>query len=330
MPKPLKRTLDTRHEARKLALQALFEGSFHKTNLQEAAARIQEDLLISAVDQDLLSTLLCGVEEHVEQIDTLIARCAPEWPFDQLPKLDLNILRIAIFELYVDQSVPPKVAIDEAVELAKEYGTESTSSFVNGALGTVSKLRDKQLDSEAALFIGHFQPPHKGHQQAIRQITSRFPKLLIGILGAEHKNTFEHPLSIKERHELLTDMLSEMSFKLDERDASTPEPKVETSLVDLPDPRHCGGLEWIDALKKLKLSFAAIYTNNTQIAELCRAADYPVFETQLVNTDEYNAEAIKQSIVLGQPWSRSVPVKTERYLRRRKVVERIRNLAVAR
>jgi N utilization substance protein B len=76
---------------------------------------------------------------HLDSIDQTISLCAPEWPIDKLNKVDLAILRLAIFELSVEKSNPPKVIIDEAVELAKTYGTETTSKFVNGVLGSVLK-----------------------------------------------------------------------------------------------------------------------------------------------------------------------------------------------
>ena len=89
--------------------------------------------------QNVLTALLVSsVLEHREQLDALIRRYAPEWPLDQIAILDRNILRIAIFELLVDDTVPVKVAINEAVELAKTFGAESTPRFINGVLGTLA------------------------------------------------------------------------------------------------------------------------------------------------------------------------------------------------
>jgi N utilization substance protein B len=76
--------------------------------------------------------------EHKTRINTLISRYAPEWPLDQIAVIDRNILRIAIYELIVDPAIPVKVAINEAVELAKTFGSESTPRFVNGVLGTMT------------------------------------------------------------------------------------------------------------------------------------------------------------------------------------------------
>ena len=81
--------------------------------------------------------MVCGVVENKNHLDEIIIETAPEWPIEQIAKIDLIILRIAIFELLIAQNVPPKVAIDEAVELAKEFGSDSSGKFVNGVLGTV-------------------------------------------------------------------------------------------------------------------------------------------------------------------------------------------------
>lgn len=76
---------------------------------------------------------------HSEEIDNKIKIAAPEFPIDKINKVDLAILRLAIYELLIDKSQPPKVIIDEAIELAKEYGGESSPGFINGALGKAIK-----------------------------------------------------------------------------------------------------------------------------------------------------------------------------------------------
>ena len=90
---------------------------------------------------DLILTLFLvkGVTENLDTLDGIIEKCAPERPIAQIAKIDLEILRLAVFELYIARNVPPKVSIDEAVELAKEFGGENSSRFVNGVLGTVVK-----------------------------------------------------------------------------------------------------------------------------------------------------------------------------------------------
>ncbi|OGY23428.1 MAG: transcription antitermination factor NusB [Candidatus Woykebacteria bacterium RBG_13_40_15] len=138
---------DPRHQARILALQSLFEWSFNSIDIKEIIRRNLEDLALQnqskeaapEVDSDLANFLIKGSTENLDTIDKIIESCASEWPISQIAKVDLEILRIAIFELYIARNSPPKVAIDEAVELAKEFGGENSSKFVNGVLGTVVK-----------------------------------------------------------------------------------------------------------------------------------------------------------------------------------------------
>jgi len=118
-------------------MATLFSWSFLSQNLSQTLQDVAKVLGIEDYDSELASFLIRGVTENRQALDEAIAETAPEWPISQIAKVDLAILRIAIFELLVAQNVPPKVAIDEAVELAKEFGSESSSKFVNGVLGTV-------------------------------------------------------------------------------------------------------------------------------------------------------------------------------------------------
>lgn len=143
----MKQKLDPRHQARITSLQALFEWSYNSTDVEKIVARDTRDYLrIDSpevggveVDSSLAMFISKGVTANLDVIDNIIETSATEWPISQIAKVDLEILRIAIFELYIAQNVPPKVAIDEAVELAKEFGGENSSKFVNGVLGTVVK-----------------------------------------------------------------------------------------------------------------------------------------------------------------------------------------------
>ena len=81
---------------------------------------------------------------HQEQIDEIIKQSAPEWPLSQINRVDLSVMRLAIYELLYKQDVPIKVVLDEAVEIAKRYGGQSSSSFVNGALATALKLTNRE------------------------------------------------------------------------------------------------------------------------------------------------------------------------------------------
>ncbi len=93
-------------------------------------------------DQQFSEQLLAGVVKHLPTLNTTITKYAPEWPLDQITAIDRNVLRIGIYELEFDQDIPPKVAINEAIELAKTFGGPSSGKFVNGVLGSIYK--DKQ------------------------------------------------------------------------------------------------------------------------------------------------------------------------------------------
>ena len=98
--------------------------------------RIDEDSL-SAAGAGFARTLVSGVFENREEIDKIVERFAPSWPIHQMAVVDRNILRVAIFEMMLGGETPPKVAINEAVELAKVFGSDSSPKFVNGVLGSV-------------------------------------------------------------------------------------------------------------------------------------------------------------------------------------------------
>jgi N utilization substance protein B len=142
----MKKLQDSRHEARKIALQSLFEWSFNSTEITEIASRNIDDQghnddlsSQTEIDKELVFFLVNGIVDNLETLDKIIEEAAPEWPLEQIAKVDLEILRISVFELYIARNVPPKVAIDEAVELGKQFGGENSSKFINGVLGTVVK-----------------------------------------------------------------------------------------------------------------------------------------------------------------------------------------------
>jgi len=126
-----------RRRARIVALQALFEidvaGHDAELSLQ---GRLQEKPL-PPPDAGFARSLVFGVLEHQERLDKVIHRLAPEWPVSEMAPVVRNILRIAIHEILMDQGTPPKVAINEAVELAKMFGDDSSRRFINGVLGAV-------------------------------------------------------------------------------------------------------------------------------------------------------------------------------------------------
>ncbi len=101
--------------------------------------RVTEDYLSSQVHEFALR-IINGVVDNRERIDKLISGFAPNWPLSQMAIVDRNILRLAIYEIMLGGETPPKVAINEAVELAKVFGSDSSSRFVNGVLGSVMKV----------------------------------------------------------------------------------------------------------------------------------------------------------------------------------------------
>ena len=132
-----------RRKARELALQVLYEADCAGHKAEEAATRLLANQRLSAENSAFIRELVGGVICNKEKIDHNIQSFAPAWPIEQISLIDRNILRLAIFEVLFDNKTPIKVAINEAVELAKKFGTDSSSKFVNGVLGSVSALANR-------------------------------------------------------------------------------------------------------------------------------------------------------------------------------------------
>ncbi len=130
-------------------MQTLYEWDFNgkKNSLKDLAAHNIKNLAPGLEDEGFIYNLLEGVEKNLREIDATIVQTAPEWPLEQITIIDRNILRLGIYELDFAKEVPPKVAINEAVELGKTFGGESSGKFVNGVLGTLYK---KMFPEEAA------------------------------------------------------------------------------------------------------------------------------------------------------------------------------------
>ena len=136
-----------RHLGRIVAMQTLYEFDFRLgedavVELGVILARNLDEFKNSIDDTNFVEDVVEGVHENVAKIDGVIAPAAPEWPVDQIAKIDKIILRIGVYELIIKRDVPPKVAINEAVELAKTFGGENSSKFVNGVLGTIYRNSD--------------------------------------------------------------------------------------------------------------------------------------------------------------------------------------------
>ncbi len=135
-----------RRKARALALQALYEVDSVGHEVEAVVTRLLARGGLSEENAAFTRELVSGVIQNKEEIDHNIQSLAPVWPIEQIPVIDRNILRLAIFEILLDNKVPVKVAINEAVELAKMFGSDNSSRFVNGVLGSVSALAvDRKL-----------------------------------------------------------------------------------------------------------------------------------------------------------------------------------------
>ena len=131
-----------RHLSRSIVMQTLYEWDFNNRNdskIDEILERNLEEFGPGLEDSQFVHVLLKGVLENKEKIDEIIVKTAPEWPLEQINLVDRNVLRIGIYELLLGnrEEVPPKVAINEAIELAKSFGGETSGKFVNGVLGTI-------------------------------------------------------------------------------------------------------------------------------------------------------------------------------------------------
>lgn len=137
-----------RHLGRIVALQTLYEQDFRREvsdplfTLEEVLARNIERYEETIDDKKFIEELVHGVNKHQKELDDIIRPIAPEWPIEQIARMDRLVLRIGAYELLYDSSVPPKVVINEAVELAKAFGGDNSSKFINGVLGTI--LRNEE------------------------------------------------------------------------------------------------------------------------------------------------------------------------------------------
>lgn len=131
--------MSARSKARKRALDFLYEADIKKVSaldlfIQRGSAELSQESYVL--------TLINGVAEHIKKIDELIITYAQGWDMDRMPPIDLNILRIAIYEILWASDIDIKIACDEAIELAKSISTDESSNYINGVLGRIVKLKD--------------------------------------------------------------------------------------------------------------------------------------------------------------------------------------------
>lgn len=148
-----------RRRSRESALQVLYQDEFHTPATRVAAERYfwedAEEAPSRAGQRDFARYMVDGVRSHLTAIDDRIRAVARNWKIERMSRVDRNILRLATFELLFASDIPPKVALNEAIEIAKVYGTEDSGAFINGILDRISRERPRPGDASAA-------PPHGG------------------------------------------------------------------------------------------------------------------------------------------------------------------------
>lgn len=162
-----------RHLSRTVAMQSLYEWDFNTRTkpLLEITEFNLKQFAPGLEDPSFIFDLIKGVEKNLPEIDKIIVKTAPEWPLDQITIIDRSILRLGIYELLFAKEVPPKVAINEAVELGKAFGGESSGKFVNGVLGTLYK----QLPEEEKL-AGEAKEKEKKEEKTAEEASKEAPK----------------------------------------------------------------------------------------------------------------------------------------------------------
>lgn len=134
--------MSNRHLARTIAMQSLYQWDFlgrPEGKMADVIAFNRREFAPDFDDGGFVKDLVDGVLTHAQEIDEMITRFAPDWPIETITLVDRNILRVGVYELKLSQAVPSKVAINEAIELAKSFGGESSGRFVNGVLGAIYK-----------------------------------------------------------------------------------------------------------------------------------------------------------------------------------------------
>lgn len=161
-----------RHLGRIIALQTLYELDFRREagdanfQLDEILARNINRYKKQVDDTEFIESLVRGVAEQENKLDAQLQPIAPEWPIDQIARMDRVVLRMGLYELLHNDDVPPKVVINEAVELAKSFGGENSSKFINGVLGTVMRKHYPHEDAAGNSESSAAEAPKK---QAVKE-----------------------------------------------------------------------------------------------------------------------------------------------------------------
>jgi len=208
--------MSNRHLARTLSLQTLFQWDFNKQteNIDDILKYNFEEFAVDFDDDGFSKNLVKGVVKNIEEINKLITKFAPEWPLDQITTSDRNCLRIGIYELKFDQTIPPKVAINEAIELAKTYGGESSGKFINGVLGSIFKEMEAKGEK-------------KNMDEAVKEETS-----IGGVVYCKNNDDYKIAL-IFSAHDKWALPKGHIRENENEKEAATREISEETGLTKL-------------------------------------------------------------------------------------------------
>ena len=138
--------MGVRRRAREVALQVLYQREFNRVEVQEVLKLFWNNFEVLKGAMDFSERLVKGVEQHREDLDQIIERYASHWKVDRMTHVDRSILRIATYELLYCDDIPPKVAINEAIDIGKKYGSEDSGAFINGVLDKVQSEVKRQAE----------------------------------------------------------------------------------------------------------------------------------------------------------------------------------------
>ncbi len=141
--------MGARRKGRELAVQALYQIEVTGESSDAALRLFFEHCDAGSRAKDFAETLVLGVRAHQERLDELIAQASEHWRFERLSRVDLNVLRVAAYELLETREVPTSVVLDEAIEIARRFGTEESAVFVNGILDQIARRLGVQVDAGA-------------------------------------------------------------------------------------------------------------------------------------------------------------------------------------
>lgn len=141
--------MHTRRKAREVALQVLYSLNFVNLDVRKALDLFWGNFTASKEAKEFAESLVAGVWEHRDEIDALIDGCSDNWSLSRMPKVDISVLRMAVFEFLYCPDIPPKVTINEAIELGKIFGSENSGSFINGILDAINLSVKKENASNS-------------------------------------------------------------------------------------------------------------------------------------------------------------------------------------